>query len=264
MLNNTFKTRNLVMIAATAILALPAFADWKPGETYKMHFPQLPDPNGWDVNFTYPKVLADDWKCTETGPVTDIHFWLSSRLDQADPALIGKIHVSIHSDIPVGPNNTYSRPGELLWQRDFSATEIKVVPWQGGKQGWYDPQIQTASPYEYDNHQLMWQVNIEDILHPFKQEEGTIYWLDLSIVTTPGANGMFGWKSSLQNFNDDAVWGGYYDPTGIDQYAGPALWQELVYPDGRSMDLSFVITPEPGSMLAIAMGAMTLLLRRRR
>jgi len=27
-----------------------AFADWAPGDPHKMHFPQEPDPYGWDVD----------------------------------------------------------------------------------------------------------------------------------------------------------------------------------------------------------------------
>jgi hypothetical protein len=71
-------------------------ADWNPNDPYKMHFPQLPDPNGWDVAFAWqdpgvpgigqpaqrvPNFLADDWRCSETGPVSDVHFWLSMQGD---------------------------------------------------------------------------------------------------------------------------------------------------------------------------------------
>ena len=58
-----------------------AKADWVPADGHKMHSPQLPDPNGWDVSATVdgqmvpPLVLADDWQCSETGYIKDIHFW---------------------------------------------------------------------------------------------------------------------------------------------------------------------------------------------
>jgi hypothetical protein len=48
---------------------------------HKMHYPQLPDPGGWDVNATgnvsLPNsiMLADDFRCTETGYIDDMHFW---------------------------------------------------------------------------------------------------------------------------------------------------------------------------------------------
>lgn len=62
-------------LACVALLAAPAIADWHPGDGHKMHFPQLPDENGWDVNASGGICLADDWMCSETGPVSDIHFW---------------------------------------------------------------------------------------------------------------------------------------------------------------------------------------------
>ena len=66
-------TAILFAMAAIALLAVPAAADWEPGMPFKMHYPQLPDPMGWDVKFTDPIVLADDWRCTQTGPVDDVH-----------------------------------------------------------------------------------------------------------------------------------------------------------------------------------------------
>jgi hypothetical protein len=55
----------------------PAQAHWVPADGHKMHFPQLPDSAGWDVNQTPVEFmcLADDWMCSETGKVTDIHVW---------------------------------------------------------------------------------------------------------------------------------------------------------------------------------------------
>ena len=127
------------LLIATNVAVL---ADWDPGDGHKMHFPQLPDPNGWDVYATaglsqYPKiVLADDWRCSETGFVKDIHFWGSWKGD-----IIGDIEyfvIAIHSDIPANPPNVpYSRPGETLW-------EIEVNDWvergpYTGDQGWFWP-----------------------------------------------------------------------------------------------------------------------------
>ena len=64
----------VTLIAVAGIAARPASADWSPGDGHKMHRPQLPDPAGWDVAVSSPGYrLADDWGCTATGPVTDIH-----------------------------------------------------------------------------------------------------------------------------------------------------------------------------------------------
>ncbi len=49
-----------LLVAAGTVLA-----HWDPGDTYKMHYPQLPDPNGFDVSLAFD--LADDWLCTLSG-----------------------------------------------------------------------------------------------------------------------------------------------------------------------------------------------------
>ena len=104
-------SRTLLTLVMVGLLASPALADWDPGDDHKMHFPQLPDPEGWDVNFSEPKVLADDWRCTATGAVRDIHFWMSSRED--DPFQLEYVRASIHLDDVSG---TFSKPGDLKWQ----------------------------------------------------------------------------------------------------------------------------------------------------
>jgi len=253
----------LTFTAAILLVAGSAAADWKEGDPDKMHYPQLPDPTGFDVNMTYPKVLADDWKCSETGPVSDIHFWFSYPHDVAVP--IAKLHVSIHKDIPAVPGQIGSRPGDVIWSRDFAPDQFTVVyPAGDGLQSWYDPN--TGVVVQQD-HQKYGQVNITKIPDPFPQIRGTIYWLDLSVVLATPTVGQIGWKTSRSpHFLDDAVWGDY-EIAGTDPYSGPPLWRELVYPTGPgpqgSMDMAFVITPEPGTLLLVP-GLALLALRRRR
>ena len=78
-----------------------------------MHFPQMPDPCGWDLSFrafdtNEVMELADDWQCTETGPVSDIHFWFSWLDDVVGD--INQLTVRIYSDDPCGPSG-WSEPG---------------------------------------------------------------------------------------------------------------------------------------------------------
>jgi hypothetical protein len=110
----------VVVVAALACGSAPAWADWNVGEPYKMHFPQLPDPNGWDINITgTSNLVADDWQCTQTGPVSDIHFWYSVQGDDANTS-INSLTATIYSDIPVsGTTVPFSRPGSLLWSGTF-------------------------------------------------------------------------------------------------------------------------------------------------
>jgi hypothetical protein len=189
-------------------------------------------------------VVADDWKCIETGPVSDIHFWFSYKQDQQVP--ITGVHASIHEDVPAMPG-TYSHPGKLLWERDFSITspEIKIAgPFSGPGQGWFDPR---NNQFNKPDHNLYWQMNITNIKEPFVQELGTIYWLDLSIFTPAGVPQTVGWKTSKDHFNDDAVWGVFPTPE----------WKELRDPiTQESLDMAFVITPEPSSLALLLLGAL--------
>jgi len=236
------------LAAAAALLALAlaaptAHADWNQGMAYKMHFPQRPDPTGFDVSFRSPLILADDWRCNETGPVQDIHFWFSARNDWLDLQLpldtqIFNIHVSIHADIPAGPVVPYSRPGQLLWQRDYTVGQVKIRQTGLGPQWWYDP---ATGQVVANDHQKIYQCNITNITEPFYQKRGTIYWLDVSI----SSQGELGWKSSNRflypapytgnHYQDDAVWS-----------TAAGGWQEIHYPagqyTGQSMDMAFVIT----------------------
>ena len=71
----------MISVAVTFALALaagPAAAYWDVSMPHKMHFPQLPDPFGWDVHFE-DYYVADDFECSESGPLRDIHFWISNR-----------------------------------------------------------------------------------------------------------------------------------------------------------------------------------------
>lgn len=244
----------LVSIALLGWLAAPVHADWDPGDPYKMHFPQLPDPFGLDVNMTAPRVLADDWLCTATGPVSDIHFWFSVERD--DPQVLaallaaGSVHASVHADIPVGPTNPYSQPGALLWERDFFPGEFTFRPYGTGEQGWFDPAMGNV---RRPDHFQFYQMNITNIFDPFIQTMDTIYWLDLSITLPPGLTNRIGWKTTLNPFQDDAVW-------AIDR---GAPWEELIDPTtGQSLDLAFVVVPEPASLGLLLLGGVMLLRRR--
>jgi len=253
----------ILALMAVAALAAPAAGDWDPGGPCKMHFPQLPDPEGWDVNFVEPKVLADDWRCTETGPVSDIHFWMSSRYDE--PFDIVNIHASIHTDDLSNP--AFSQPGDLLWEYDFDPSLFTVRDWhEQGPQGWLNPNDGTVEPL---NHFLIFQVNIPRIPDPFIQLEGEIYWLDLSVFAV-GPDGILpaevGWKTSIEQYRDDAVWSDFLDPGDPDGANGGTVdgWQPLIDPfTGESLDLAFVITPEPATLALLGLGGALVMLRRR-
>ena len=218
----------------------PSPCDWQVGDPHKMHFPQLPDPNGWDVDVTWANILADDWKCSQTGPVQDIHFWHSWWHDNV--GIIDSIRVSIYSNIPAGGEaGSYSKPGQILWQRDFGPGGFSLCYWGSGNQGFMIGNEGIAN-----DHKQIYQCDIVDIPDPFIQQQGTIYWLAISVVIRDPVGTHIGWKTSQNHFEDDAVHG-----------SPAAGWIELRDPRTQeSLDLAFVITgegqPEPESELGDA------------
>lgn len=283
-------------ISATMFLVVsPIQADWDPGDPFKMHYPQLPDltPEGMDVlaglalePMPAPalKVLADDFLCTATGAITDVHIWGSWLQDAFPPAPDhGTFVLGIYDDIPAGAAAPWSMPGNLLWQKTFRPGEYQAREYAFGQELFYDPNI--GQIIGQDN--VAWQYNfLIDESQALVQEEGKIYWLAVANVD-PNNDGIvdlsdlgnaqmgthrFGWKTSQDHFNDDAVYidvGNIFGlPTGgVQLPPGVTFWEELRYPSnhpfaGESIDLAFVITPEPASVVLTILGALAVLRRR--
>lgn len=272
------KSKSIVLAISLALLVTGSVsADWSDTEPAK--WVQLPDlsPLGIDVNATLPTVLADDFLCTSTGPITDIHIWGSWLRDilPVDEGGNGDAHnvwfeLSIHKDIPavIAPDGTverHSMPGDLLWSRVFQPDEIRALRYAevDPGEGWYDP---NTGEYLWPADQTVWQYNFfideaEAYIQEGTRDNPIVYWLDVTarVPQTPTAPAQFGWKTSIDHWNDDAVWG--------DSHDGP--WNELIYPSnhefgGRSIDLAFVITPEPATVIVLAIGGIAALLRRNR
>ncbi len=234
----------LMLLAPLCMIAIPALADWDPGQPYKMHFPQLPDPNGWDVNATATLSLADDWECTESGPVKDIHFWGSWRSD--DIGVVQAFIISIHSNMPVGPNG-FSVPDQQIWgpvilyEDEFTIRPVDPP----SPQGWYDPETGEAFP---DEHQQYFQYNIflPEYLW-FEQTLDEIYWLRISAIVQDPVNTQWGWKSSLHHWNDDAVWAPFPE-----EPIPPEFWEELYEPESPSepiVNAFYVMLDEYGTFM---------------
>jgi hypothetical protein len=239
--------RTLLIAVFIAALVVPASADWDPSQPAK--WVQMPDlsETGIDVNASDGFILADDFLCMEQGFITDIHIWgswLNDLLPYGDDPTAVRFTLSIHEDIPDSVSPTgYSMPGEVLWVEMFEPGTFQVQLWQDGlMEGWLDP----PDMFIYPGDSVCWQYNfLIDEEFAFFQE-GTeqnpkVYWLDVKAEPLD-TQAHFGWKTTLEHWNDDAVWG-----QGAEPYYGP--WYELIYPPDHpfypeSIDLAFVITTQ--------------------
>ena len=199
-----------------------------------------------DVSGVFPpQILADDFPCEQTGPITEIVVWCSwwrDLLPEDDPRNV-KFTLSLHRDIPVSQSPTgYSMPGEMLWMKDFQPGEFTVEIFADQlREGWYSPCMQPPL-YEPVGDTICWIYRFPiDSSEAYVQKEGNIYWLDIQaqpLALDPMVR--WGWKSSTDHWNDAAVW-----VVGEEPYQGD--WNELRYPEGHelyreSIDLAFEIT----------------------
>ncbi|MBN2136836.1 MAG: hypothetical protein JW720_03435 [Sedimentisphaerales bacterium] len=235
------KSAKLTLLSALTLFLLfgvaPAVrADWDPGQPHKMHHPQLPNPEGWDVCIR-DQWVADDFECSQTAPIEDIHFWVSWRGDD-----IGDID-SIEPDISIW-SDSGGRPGMRLWTWNWEG-DVTGRFYGTGIQGWVCPGSVPPEMIPGD-HQMFFQVNITNIKDPFTQIEGTTYWLVVKANMPTGP--VLGWKTSASEpplGPLGPIWG-----SPAQWSMGPdtgAPWQpvETGTTTIQLHDMAFVITGEP-------------------
>jgi hypothetical protein len=194
-----------------------------------------------------PEILADDYQCTIPGPVTQIDLWGSWYQD----ILIGNdannvtFTVSIRKDVPATSLAAgYSMPGAVLWSKVFSKGQFAVEKVSADIEGFAIP---CDSSYSANDHHGVYKYTFtidpkEAFVQQGTADKPVVYWLSVQaqLIHPPGSKATrFGWKTSLQTWNDDAVWA-----QGDEPYSG--TWKHLDYPAqhplrGRHAALAFDI-----------------------
>jgi hypothetical protein len=206
-------------------------------------FKQSPDasPRGLDVlagpytNAAQATMLADDFICTQTGPISDIHVWGSWLNDKVDPR--ATFWLGIWSDVPKA-GTVPSHPGELLWWQQFSPGQYRsAVDKTVQFEQFYTP---TTPPRVLGQDHQIWKYDFFP-QNPFTQtgtpNQRTNYWLSVVVSNSPGK--FFGWKTTPDHYNDVAAF--------VPAQLGPIFpaitlpWQVLPGP-GQGKELAFMIT----------------------
>jgi hypothetical protein len=199
---------------------------------------------GMDVLSTAPVILADDFQCVSTGPITEIHVfgsWFHDVFPGQDPGNI-VFTLSLHADIPVGPQ-PWSTPGQLLWMRSYAPGQFLYQPHAVGlTEGWYEPVQGNYNPLgDTQCWEYIFYLEEGEFIQQGTPTAPIVYWLDVQAVPTENT-AYFGWKTTPLpfNWNDDAVW-----TQGSEPGVGP--WQEMRYPvshpwAGQSINLAFSIS----------------------
>ncbi|MDY6834936.1 MAG: hypothetical protein SVY53_09090 [Chloroflexota bacterium] len=164
-------------------------------------------------------IVADDWLCTDGTPLVEIHFWGSyltedssihweqqSPIPPTNTPGVEHFEISFHDDVPPDPSSDvpWSHPGDILREDLSFATETY---WG-------------SLPHQDQQGNIWWEHKfyyVAELIEPFYQEEGKVYWLGIAAKPKSGSNWHWGWETSKDHWNDDAV---FRDPLSIQ-------WQEL-------------------------------------
>lgn len=201
---------------------------------------------GWDEQSVYinPPIMADDWQCDSTRPVTDIHWWGSFvgwTQPHLPPVVPSAFHIGIWTDVPAGVDQPYSHPGQLVWE---NVCTTAVWNFAG-----YDRDPREGDPAQQEDEACFQWAQFLNQDEWFWQEEGTnIYWLSIAAIYPAGTDFLspdffpWGWKTRQHHFNDDAI--RITDATVMPPTVG-AVWNAgdpVEWPQGISWDLAFELT----------------------
>ncbi|HEV2454226.1 MAG TPA: hypothetical protein VGY98_08195 [Verrucomicrobiae bacterium] len=216
-------------------------------DTDKLKYEQPPNlTNGIDVDGTSVRggVLADDFPCTQTGPITDIHIWGSWLDDNID--LNATFVLSIWSDVPSSPaSGTPSHPGQLLWTQVFNPGEYVLCPYANAPEAFMDPNYNPPMP-PYLNpfgastnlyYLCFYLFPTNEFIQTGTANTPTNYWLSVMDVANPNSPTpvYFGWKTSSTHYGDTAV-------ASLNvPYPPSAAWESLYEGNGSNVDFSFKV-----------------------
>jgi len=200
-------------------------------------------------------ITADDFLCTETGFVTGARWRGFSYYGEA---YIAGFRLRFWSDVPANPNDA-SHPGALLHEIVVPYSAVTTYQWADG---YYDYSVCFDNPFvQYG-----------------QPGAGIVYWFSVEgLMVDDGFFDAWYWNfqdRNLPTWNDDAAFASNYfgyapwNNWGVDPTGEPGIYDGPLPSDWHSIDMAYQLygrpVPEPASMIAIGVGALALLRRKRK
>ena len=193
------------------------------------------------------KVVADDYLCIGSMPVTSLHWW-GSYIDWDLPDLPmqqpDSWQITFWSNVPAGVGAHFSYPEESLHQFRVPNNRVKVEM-VGMDEFPLNPDIFPETCFQYyvdlNPYEIFWQEEYID-----KTQDNT-FWISIVAMyhNTEDVPNPWGWKTRPWSWSDDAVTFNIDDPIPGDPIIlDPALITPIEY-QGESYDVAFEFDTDP-------------------
>ncbi len=152
------------------------------------------------------KVVADDFRCLGSMPITSIRWWGSynnwsgSTLPANKPIAW---RIAFWSNTPADSSINFSRPGRLLWQVEVSADRVYQA--RAGIDSFPDKPSDTCFQYyvQLSSDEYFWQNQFIDAAGADPGQH--IFWISISAIYTSSLANPWGWKTRPRHWMDNAV-----------------------------------------------------------
>ena len=150
------------------------------------------------------KIVADDFRCLGSMPITSVHWWGSyvgwNHSDYPSERPTAFV-LGFWSNVPAGQGTTFSHPGKLLKAVAVGANQVDEV-WVGEDRF---PQKTNDACYKYtvylNPNQYFWQGEFKDVTND------DVFWLSITALYQGAHMPSYpwGWKTRPAHWLDDAV-----------------------------------------------------------